>query len=475
MCGIVGAAGKITTAKEKQAIADLLTVCQFRGRDSTGVIGVSSLDEVEWTKQLGTPEYLIDTRRYNKVVGNVPKVIVGHCRHATAGKVSATNAHPFDFENVIGVHNGTLEYTWRRGTNSSGFDVDSEWLYSRINEVGVEDALNDIDKAGAWALTFWNKERKTLNFIRNKKRPLVFAWNEAKDIMFWASEAWMLHVVDRLVPLTVLDDEGSWYTELPPHTLWEFTVNRNGPKDKIFSMKPPREIEGGANFTQARQPPYQPAYSSVYSGANKGKGGSGVVHPFQRAGGNPAAVDSTEEELVDFLGSQSQSTSTKGPTDGRKEKPTSNSSETKSGKSSSKSSALLAGPKQGTKSSTGTLSLKDRNSASGRTTSRKNASSEQKPSSEEQSEGTSPSLKLVHSRPSPRRNPKGKEVSLRKVAGVWYLSRLSDSLEMPEAEFEENTGGVCSFCREPIGGLEEVHTILNRCSFICDDCGNIGD
>tara|TARA_Y100001001_G_C8016407_1_gene312001 strand:+ start:5473 stop:6906 length:1434 start_codon:yes stop_codon:yes gene_type:complete len=475
VCGIVGIAGKIAQ-KERKIFDNLLTVCQLRGRDSTGVVSVTRGKEAKYIKQVGTPETLIDRKQYESIIGYTPAILIGHCRHTTSGSTNYSNAHPFDFDETIGVHNGTLAHSWNRGENAKDYTVDSEWLYSRIDEVGIEDALNDIDKTGAWALAFYRKDTNTLNFIRNSKRPLYFAWSKDKDTMFWASEPWMLCVVDRDIDMAVLNEEtGAWYMPLPENTLWEIEVDATtNNKSKIFNMKPPREIEGGANFTFLAPPKKVTPPTGHGSTGSANKGGSGVIHPFQRTG----AVDSTEEELATLLGLPAPTTSTKGSDAKADESTSSTKSEGKSQTSSQRSSGSTTGSKSTSSSRKGTLSLPGLSSPSSPTTSKRKPSSGSSEQSDSSTRESSPNLTLVHSQPSTWRGVRrssdenAKNVSLRNVAGTWYISSLQTSMEISEKVFEENTNGVCAFCKTPIGGLEEVHTLLSRNAFICTDCGS---
>lgn len=457
MCGIIGCAGKIG-AKEKKAFGDLLSICQVRGRDSTGVFSVSAAGTViKMTKDIGTPERLMDRKSYDNVLEYNPSVLVGHCRHKTAGQVNVENAHPFEFPNVIGVHNGTLHYSWNREETAKDFDVDSEWLYSLINEQGVEESLNSISKDGAWALVYYDKQERRLNFIRNSKRPLYFCWTKDKDVMFWASESWMLCAVDRLLDCAILDKEdGTWTMSLPVDTLWSFKIDRNvGFGKDVFKMSPPKEIEGGANFIL-------PLTTSRGSGGNLQQGGRGVIHPFQKA------MEDEEDPLDDPLpelgrnsksgkgtgiGGQAGKKNTTGPGKG-------------SQTSSSNSSDSTTASKNINKSPRPTLSLVETSTSISPTTNKSECCDESEKCSHEPSVA---SCRAKNRRSLPQSGEK--QVSLRNVAGVWYISSKITGLEITETEFEKNTDAKCTWCREPIGGLEEIHTLRDRHSFICDKCG----
>lgn len=196
MCGIVGVAGEITQDMKK-AFCQLLVVDQLRGDHSTGVLSIRNHDgNVKITKTLGGPQNLLDdSRAFNDQYTDHNKVLLGHNRYATSGKVTTRNAHPFDFETVVGVHNGSLRnYTALPGYNK--FNVDSEVLYHAIDEMGIERALAKI--TGAYALVYWDKIEDKMVFIRNGERTLYIAFTDNQKGLMWASEKWMIEgIADR--------------------------------------------------------------------------------------------------------------------------------------------------------------------------------------------------------------------------------------------------------------------------------------
>lgn len=190
ICGIVGVAGKITI-KEERVLRTLLILDTLRGIDSTGVAVVPRIGNVKVTKELGNAYSLLDTKSYDKVMMGAHRAIIGHNRFATQGIVSKRNAHPFDFDGIVGVHNGTLKNKYKL-LDSKDFDVDSENLYHHINQKGLRDAMNVI--SGAWALVWWDKFEESINFLRNEERPLYLTRSVDGGTLFWASELWMLQV-----------------------------------------------------------------------------------------------------------------------------------------------------------------------------------------------------------------------------------------------------------------------------------------
>lgn len=188
MCGIVGVVGPITFTEEK-IFNQLLVMDSLRGTDSTGIAVIPRVGEVKIAKELGDPYLLFDTKRHTKAMAGSQRAIIGHNRYATIGKVSNQNAHPFEFEKLVGVHNGTLTSKWKL-EDANDFTVDSENLYHHINKKGLKDALTCM--SGAWALVWWDKANESINFLRNKERPLFWSMTEDQKFMYWASESWMI-------------------------------------------------------------------------------------------------------------------------------------------------------------------------------------------------------------------------------------------------------------------------------------------
>lgn len=199
MCGIVGVAGN-TSQKELKMFRDMLVFDTVRGFDSTGIAFVPNFkNEVTVEKELYGPENLWSYGSSQLLDGRgVPKVshrvLLGHNRAATLGKVMKDNAHPFQFNGVTGVHNGTLE-DWddlERDEDGLRFDVDSKALLKTIGDKGVEHAWKNY--IGDTSLVWWDEKDETLNFARNEGRPMYLAWSLKGDVLFWASEAWMIRI-----------------------------------------------------------------------------------------------------------------------------------------------------------------------------------------------------------------------------------------------------------------------------------------
>lgn len=194
MCGLVGVAGTLNQDIIK-AFYQLLVIDQLRGQHSTGVAHVSSYNnDVSVMKVVGGPEQLLEMTSFEKMMRVNPKVLIGHNRYATSGKITKNNAHPFDFDNVVGAHNGSLR-AYARLPGFGKYDVDSQVLYDAIDQWGIEDTLPKV--GGAYCLTYFDKGDQSMNFIRNTERPLYIAEVNKGAAIVWASEEgmldWILH------------------------------------------------------------------------------------------------------------------------------------------------------------------------------------------------------------------------------------------------------------------------------------------
>lgn len=191
MCGITGAltlSNRGFGLQDSKIIHSLAMLATLRGTDGAG-IAAGDIDPEKgpyWAKQAETAQLSLDKNTLSTYVDDGKWCIV-HARAATIGAIVTAACHPFDFENVIGVHNGTVS-----AINSAlpGHNCinDSETIYAAINATdptGVADILKDIDY-GAYALAWYDKRLQALRFARNGDRPLWFYKHH--HTWFWHSE-----------------------------------------------------------------------------------------------------------------------------------------------------------------------------------------------------------------------------------------------------------------------------------------------
>lgn len=222
MCGLVGMFGNVTE-QDKKALMLLMRFDVTRGFDSTGLAVVHRhVDGIGVHKHVGAPEYLFaadnnfsDRGVYTGITG---KVFIGHNRAATKGKVTNANAHPFHHDGVVGAHNGTLTSVSPL-TDGDKFEVDSEAIFYNLSMYEAKDVIKDI--WGAYALTWYDDALEKVFVIRNSQRPLFWTRRKDKDVVFWASEKWMLETA--LGKSAISHDE---IQEFKVDTLYSFDVSK---------------------------------------------------------------------------------------------------------------------------------------------------------------------------------------------------------------------------------------------------------
>lgn len=249
MCGLVGMIGTGISAEDKQIFKWMLWFDGLkRGLDGTGIVAYyPHSDRLAWDKAAGgpenlwkkgspRPEHVVDK---DGLVNGLPTLIMGHNRKTTMGASNDANAHPFDYPNLIGMHNGTLNQYYLKDLKHKDKEVDSDIFYGEISEVGFQEAYNKI--YGAMALTWFDKEKKQLHLFRNSQRPLFLAYNAKRDVTYWASEKWMINFAVLLTGADLVKNEkndNNLYEEVKEEHLYTFTL-----EDKKWVRKEEEKIQ----------------------------------------------------------------------------------------------------------------------------------------------------------------------------------------------------------------------------------------
>lgn len=213
MCGIFGVLNlEGYNAKHTKVCQWLQQYCHvgtLRGVDSTGVFQVPKFpskkeDPVKVRKLPIMGTYFIGDKVANNIFNAADRdwATIAHHRAATFGTVTLENAHPFvhghkrDKDMVVGVHNGTLHNFDRRD-----FDVDSDWLYSKIHQEGAEQALSGVN--GAYALVWYEQSTNRLRIASNGQRSIYWAAIAGSNVMLIGSEHPMVYAVAHRNDLTL--------------------------------------------------------------------------------------------------------------------------------------------------------------------------------------------------------------------------------------------------------------------------------
>jgi predicted glutamine amidotransferase len=255
-------------------LEELSYVSSIRGTDATGVaFGNSHSRDPKIFKVAGDPFYFNfmakDVKDYDNVFNNY---YIGHTRAATVGDRSHRGAHPYQYGNLIGAHNGTISSYHKL----DGFPTDSAKLYSSINEIGLQATLDTLDDRDALALVWYDTKRKTINFFRNDLRPLAFAIDHKSRVMYWMSESGLLR---EMLKRRGVDHSGVFiFSEgiqfkFDPTKIGGKEINDCYTTEQFVLPKPKKQStivhignKGQRKNNQQQQPSNDPPFSTDYSG-----------------------------------------------------------------------------------------------------------------------------------------------------------------------------------------------------------------
>lgn len=196
MCGLAGMAGNGVHLKHLEAYKELLYMSALRGRDGTGVLAVNTRPTKEILRNYKSTresnDFLYDHGGKNGFLSwPTWNVLMGHTRWATVGGISPNNTHPFDVGSIVGAHNGTLqsiEFYDKKKT-------DSEVFFEMMQTKGMVPTLELTSWYDAWAFSVYTKGTGKITLGHNGQRPLAVGFCENSDVIFWASEYQMIHLV----------------------------------------------------------------------------------------------------------------------------------------------------------------------------------------------------------------------------------------------------------------------------------------
>lgn len=242
MCGLFGIAGDLRF-QDEGTFKTLALANYFRGPDAAGLAAIRTNGDAVIAKLPSNPIDLFHHSNFKAALnGNTSRVFLGHTRLKTRGDNVTANAHPFHVDHIVGAHNGTLEFSsWRALEKELGeeFAVDSLALITAIAKLGIVKTMKLCEEGkdqqtGAWAITWVDQKEGTLNFLRNKHRPLFYMYErpEKKEDkgyrrMLWSSDWYAIRTaVETAIPTyhVLTDKDNVGYFMFQPDVWHQYDI-----------------------------------------------------------------------------------------------------------------------------------------------------------------------------------------------------------------------------------------------------------
>jgi glucosamine--fructose-6-phosphate aminotransferase (isomerizing) len=211
MCGIIGYLGNKSGVP---IVLNGLKELEYRGYDSSGIVGITDEHQVLFEKQVGRID---DLER--KLEGNAldPHLAIGHTRWATHGEPSTSNSHPHSNtdKTIFVVHNGIIEnykdirsrlvkngYSFASETDSEVIPQLIDYYYKQLNDfkAALIAAINDLK--GAYAIAVISTLEPSKMYLSRLGSPLVIGVSDNEFIIASDANALLKHTKK----VTYLDD-----------------------------------------------------------------------------------------------------------------------------------------------------------------------------------------------------------------------------------------------------------------------------
>lgn len=240
MCGLYGICGPGIWKQDIEVFYSLGIISQLRGIDGAGILKADARyrKKVSYKIYKGPVNFvsMVNWYKYNSktdknlLEGIFNTVFAGHNRAATVGDLTLENTHPFKCGNIIGFHNGTLVKSKYREKDKT----DSELLIQDIDERGIGEVLPELYRGNAYALVLLDKNTGRLTFSRNDERTLYFCFNANREVMYWASESWMLRSILKRHNISILDEHVFYFEPNKSYVITPWDLRDYNKKDTEY-------------------------------------------------------------------------------------------------------------------------------------------------------------------------------------------------------------------------------------------------
>lgn len=282
MCGIFGViAGKDSSYKSsflEKAIRTLALLSESRGKDSSGLCLFNSskyqLDVFKGPMPVSTlfknkalQMQLRSSFDSNKTI----RYAFGHARLVTNGsQLNDNNNQPVVKDGIVAIHNGIIVNVndlWAKYPNlKREYEIDTEvflsilrfQLQSNSLETAISETFNDTFGTVSIALAFNDLNR----FVLASNNGSLYVLHNNKDILFFASEKYMLSQFVKKVDLSVIGD--FTIEQVNPNT--GITINLNEFSIQPFSLLKPSlvdEVKSDVNSLPIEQHSIKSNYRQV--------------------------------------------------------------------------------------------------------------------------------------------------------------------------------------------------------------------
>lgn len=247
MCGLFGCITKRDFNLDKRdsnirnsIIKGLAIAMEDRGSHSTGIAGI---DDKHYSikKEAKRASEFVEGKQFKSVIDKNYPILIGHTRLATVGAVSDKNAHPFQFGDIIGAHNGHVT-NWLQV--NSELDVDSEAIFYLLDKNNNDYKKSFKELYGNFAITWFDIKQPHRIHLVVDGNPLNLVYVHDLKTYFYASEEYPLQGV-----------VGSYF-DLPKQKVWK------PESSKVYTISTRHEIKKN-DVEFSKQYPY-------HSGENYG-------------------------------------------------------------------------------------------------------------------------------------------------------------------------------------------------------------